>query len=108
MASNMHQTCAVWNALVDTESGAVDDHGGMDHLRPFLGPATKLAANELVWLTDKTPHEALPQAEDGYRQFFRVVTSGINLWFEEHSTPNPNCPLPKHVRIIRGNKFELG
>jgi hypothetical protein len=105
MASNMPGTCAVWNALVDTQTGAVDSHGGMDHLRPFLGPATKLSANELVWFTDKTPHEALPQEEDGYRQFFRVVTTGITLWFEDHSTPNPKCPLPDHIQIITGSKF---
>jgi len=107
MASNMHHTCAVWNALVDTQTGAVDSHGGMNHLRPFLGPATKLSANELVWLTDKTPHEALPQEQDGYRQFFRVVTSSISLWFEDHSTPNPKCPLPDHVQIMKGSKFQL-
>jgi hypothetical protein len=85
----MPVTCAGWNALVDTQTGAMDSHGGMDHLRPFLGPATKLSANELVWFTDKTPHEALPQEEDGYHQFFREVTSGIALWFEDHSTLNP-------------------
>lgn len=31
--------------------------GGMAHLRPYLGEARKLAANELVWLTDKTPQK---------------------------------------------------
>jgi hypothetical protein len=106
MASSLSNTCAVWNALVDTTTGAVDRQGGMELLRPYLGPPTLLRAVHLVWLTDKTPHEALPQQEDGYRQFFRLVTSIISLWFQEHSTPNPKVPLPSHIRVVKGNKFD--
>ncbi len=62
-------------------------------------------ANQLIWLTDRTPHEALPQEHDGCRQFFRLVTSKISVWFEEHSTPNPMVPLPEYVEVIRGSKF---
>jgi hypothetical protein len=91
--------------LVDNSSGEVNYRGGMEHLRPYIGKGTTLSANELVWLTDRTPHEALPQVRDGYRQFFRLVTSKISLWFEDHSTPNPNVSLPDYVTVIRGNKF---
>jgi len=103
MASNLSDTCSVYNALVDQT--AVDSHGGMDHLRGYIGPPTLLQANELVWLTDRTPHEALPQEQPGHRQFFRLVTSKISLWFEEHSTPNPKVPLPDYVQRIQGRKF---
>jgi len=105
-SSNMSNTCAVWDALIDTTSGAVDTFGGIDNLRPYIGTLTKLGANQLVWLTDKTPHEALPQQRDGYRQFFRLVTSKISLWFEEHSTANPRVPLPDYVKVIKGDKFD--
>ena len=107
MASNTSGSCAVWNALVvDSSLGDVDYHGGMEHLRSFLGPPILLQANQLVWITDRTPHEALPLTHGGYRQFFRLVTSDISVWFHEHSTPNPRVPLPSHVQIIRGSKFK--
>jgi len=103
IASNMAGTSAVWNALVD--KSVVDSHGGIEPLRPFLGPPTQLEANELVWLTDRTPHEALKQSQEGYRQFFRLVTHEISFWLEEHSTPNPLTPLPSHIPIVEGSKF---
>jgi hypothetical protein len=104
VASNVNGTSKVWDAIVK-QTGAVDSHGGMEHLRSSLGDGYELAANELVWLTDRTPHEALPQQEDGYRQFFRLVTSEISVWFAEHSTPNPKVPLPDFVRVMYGSKF---
>jgi hypothetical protein len=103
MASTVDNTCAVWDALVD--NGGVDSHGGVDHLRPLLGEARLISGNELMWMTDKTPHEALPQKGNGYRQYFHFVTSEISLWYEDHSTPNPKVPLPAHVKVIRGSKF---
>ena len=105
MASNMNDTCMLWDALVNKGKGMTDFHGGGEHLRPFIGEGTMLKANELAWLTDRTPHEALPQTKSGYRQFFRLVTSNISVWFKEHSTPNPKVPIPDYVQIVEGNKF---
>lgn len=106
MASNIQNTSQVFDALVDkTVPNIVDRHGGCEHLRKLIGPGTKLAANELIWMTDCTPHEALPQKESGYRQFFRVVTSKVSHWFAQHSTPNPLVPLPDSVIVVHDNKF---
>jgi len=106
-ASNVADTTAVWDALVDKKKdpSLVDAHGGIEPLRRFLGRPTLLEANELVWLTDRTPHEALKQTQGGHRQFFRLVTSAISFWFAEHSTPNPLVDLPSHVRVVEGSKF---
>ena len=104
MASSVSNTCAVYNSLIDKKG--VNSQGGMDHLRGLIGEPTLLEANELVWLTDCTPHEALPQEEPGYRQFFRLVTSMISLWYEGNSTANPKVPLPDYVQVIPGSKFE--
>ena len=104
MANNIDNTCAVFNALV-TDKSVIDSCGGIEHLRSFIGEPYNLKANELVWLTDRTPHEALSQPKSGYRQFFRLVTSEISLWFEEHSTPNPKVSLPDFVQVIKGNKL---
>ena len=106
IASNMSNTTAIWDALVDPKLGAVDTHGGIEHLRPYIGKGKKLPAGLIVWLTDHTPHEALPQQEDGYRQFFRLVTGDVSVWFASHSTPNPKVPVPSHVKVIGESKFQ--
>jgi hypothetical protein len=108
MASSVSNTSEVWDALVDkTVRGIVDKHGGCEHLRSMIGPGTKLQAGDLIWMTDCTPHEALPQEESGYRQFFRVVTPYVSHWYADHSTPNPRVSLPDHVTVVRGGKFEI-
>jgi hypothetical protein len=141
MASSVSNTSEVWDALVDKNvSGIVDKHGGCEHLRKLIGPGTKLQAGELIWMTDRTPHEAIPQQhrpaplpfsslrafcargpmtcaplirrvipqqESGHRQFFRVVAPYVSHWYADHSTPNPKVPLPDHVTVIKGNKFEI-
>jgi hypothetical protein len=107
MASSVANTSQVFDALVDkNKEGIVDQHGSCEHLRRIIGPGTKLKAGELVWFTDRTPHEALPQKQSGHRTFFRVVTPRISHWFAEHNTPNPLVSLPEDVVVVRGNKFE--
>ena len=68
-----------------------------------------MEANDIYWLTDRTPHEALPMKESGYRQYVRIVTSDVSVWHEDHSTPNPNgvVPDPAVTKIIKGSKFQV-
>jgi len=42
-----------------------------------------------------------------FRQFFRLVTSQVSLWYADHSTPNPLGvkPDPAITRIVVGDKF---
>jgi hypothetical protein len=105
MASNMDNTSCVWDVLVD--KSVANSHGCIEHLRPFLGEGHKLKAGELIWMTDRTPHEALAQQVDGYRQFFRLVTSEISIWYAAHCTPNPSVPLPDFVKVSHENKFAV-
>ena len=83
--------------------------GDCKHLRELLPPwkSEQLRENMMYWLTDRTPHESLPLREDTYRQYFRVVTSEVSVWFEEHSTPNPLgvLPDPSKTKIVKGSKF---
>jgi hypothetical protein len=107
IASNRSDTTEVWDALVDSSvPGMVDKGGGCEYLREWIGTGTKLQANELIWMTDRTPHEALPQQSSGNRQFFRLVMPSVSHWFAKHSTANPKVPLPDHVKVIEGDKFE--
>ena len=105
-ASSVANTSVVYNALIDKNiPGIVDKHGNCEHLRRCIGPGTKLKAGQLVWITDRTPHEAVPQEEGGYRQFFRVVTSNISHWYAQHSTANPKVKLPSNIIVVEENKF---
>ena len=94
MASSVAGTSEVWNALVDSRvPGLVDRHGGCEHLRSFIGEGIKLEAGELIWMTDCTPHEALPQEASGYRQFFRVGLHvfPIGLLITRRRIPRCHC-----------------
>ena len=108
LASTVDDSTALWDGLVDSSvPGITNRQGGIDHLKPFLPDwaATKLRAGELVWLTDCTPHEALPQTTGGPRSFFRLVMSDVTHWYAAHSTPNPKVPLPANVKVIEDSKF---
>ena len=41
------------------------------------------------------------------RQFFRLVTGPVSLWYQDHSTTNPLGvkPDPKVTKIVAGDKF---
>lgn len=49
----------------------------------------------------------MPLKEATFRQFFRVVTSNVSLWYRDHSTPNPLGvePDPEITRTVVGDKF---
>lgn len=104
MASNMTGTTAVWDRRIETPGPG----GDIDWIRSELGDPYVLSANELIWMTDACPHESLPVNQIGTRQFFRLVTSQIDLWYTENSTTNPLGIIPPdHVRLITQNKFEM-
>jgi hypothetical protein len=75
--SNRSDTTKAWDALVDSSvPGIVDRCGRCEYLRPWLNEGTTLKANELIWMTDRTPHDVLIQKADGHRQFFQLVIGG--------------------------------
>ena len=104
MASSVADSCRVWNARIDP--AAVGHLGDITPLRSALGPGTTLRAGELVWMTDLTPHESLPLPAGTARSYFRLVTSGLTVWYADHSTPNPlGVTPPPDVQILVGDKF---
>lgn len=95
MASN-DGACRAWNEIMEDR----DEHGACE---PLSQPIN-MKASIMYWMTDKTPHEALPSNANTHRQFFRLVSDEISLWFAKHNTENPtgvkpNCP------ITHKNKF---
>ena len=95
MASN-DGACNIWNEYVEER----DQFGACS---PKTKPE-KMKANMLYWLTDKTPHEAIPSVNGFERQFFRLVSDEVSLWFSQHNTPNPLGILPT-CEIVDYNKF---
>lgn len=91
MMSSVSNSCQIWPLQISNPHEVTDKHGGIEHMRPYMGEPYKLQENELVWFTDTTPHESLPIDTDKpiYRQFFRLVTGKISVWYSKHNTPNP-------------------
>jgi hypothetical protein len=89
MASNVANSCRIWNCKVEDLGEVVGPLGDLEHLRSELGEGETLGAGEVVWITDATPHESLPLKSGTARQYFRLVTSEISTWYVDHSTPNP-------------------
>lgn len=114
MISNVDASCAVWPILIDHPEQTADRHGGIEHMREHLGEGHRLKANELCWITDRTPHESLPiqavasdpGAQAVYRQFFRLVAGPIAVWYAKHSTLNPlgvqpDAPISQEDKFAR-------
>eukprot|EP00808_Paulinella_micropora_P023495 g75639.t1 len=107
MASNVSGSTAIWNAGIRDVGNVVGELGDLEHMRSVLGPPAVLKEGELVWITDRTPHESLPVPGAQYRQYFRLVTSEISIWYEQHNTPNPlGTKPPPEVKIEARNKFD--
>ena len=106
VASSISGSSRAWNCGIDPS--AVGPLGDIEHLR-FLLPGTGevLDPGQLYWITDRTPHESLPLKVKTYRQFFRLVTADVSLWYKDHSTANPLGvePDPGITKIVVGNKF---
>ena len=64
-------------------------------MREFL-PAKEilLEPSQVYWMSDRVPHESLPMKKTTMRQFFRIMTSEVQFWFQEHYTANPMGVLP--------------
>jgi hypothetical protein len=92
----------------ENENEVIGNLGDIEHLRSSLPiPGKVMEKNKLYWITDRTPHESLPMKSQIYRQFFRLVTENVGVWYEQHSTKNPKGVIPNSniTRIIKKNKF---
>jgi len=107
IANSVDNSCEVFDFVV--ADGVMGPLGDLEHVRDLLGKSgTPMQSGSLVWMTDRTPHAALPQLESGRRQFFRLVAGPISHWFADHSTENPLVSLPDDVEVVKGDKFMMG
>lgn len=99
----------VYDEVIEKPEEVTDRFGGIEHMRETLGPGRKLAAGELCWITDKTPHESLPSLQPPHvkfvhRSFFRLVVGRMSVWYSKHDTPYPldilpDCPIEDHDKF---------
>merc|ERR1712038_1571969 len=106
MASSVPKSCRIWNLTIKEPGQAVNSLGGLEHMRDILPEGAIMEANKIYWLTDATPHESLPLETEAYRQFFRLVTSSLSVWYPEHSTANEKVKVDQSVTVVvSGSKF---
>ena len=107
MASNVSDSCKLYNCEI-MDDKLIGELGDIEHLREFMPKGEVMEKDNLYWFTDRTPHEALPLKGRKHRQFFRLVTSQVSLWYIDHSTKNPLgvMPDPKITKIVKGSKFD--
>eukprot|EP00794_Sanderia_malayensis_P004923 gene4923-5570_t len=106
MASNVNESCRLYNCEVINDD-LIGELGDIEHLREFIPEGDTMQKDCLYWITDRTPHESLPLKKSTTRQFFRLVTKDVSIWYEDHSTKNPLgvVPDPEITRIVKGSKF---
>lgn len=107
-----HSLCWYKNGLEHRENGLCIENSeeicwyfcGVPHR--IDGPAFEYSnGDKYFWFTDRTPHEALPVEKDTFRQYFRLVSHKVSVWWQQHSTPNPFGVQPD-CKILTHSKFE--
>ncbi|KXS17193.1 hypothetical protein M427DRAFT_54841 [Gonapodya prolifera JEL478] len=94
--SNVARSSRVYRSMV-TSTAMVGHDGDIGSVRHLFPRHTDLGAGDIFWMTDRTPHESFHVKKKVYRQFFRLVTGPIGVWFSKHNTPNPAGVLPNCV-----------
>jgi hypothetical protein len=90
LANSIDDSCALWDATHKNTSFD-GDIGDLAHDYPFEH-ATLMKAGDVHEIGILTPHESLPVAKNGNRQFIRIISSGVH-GREENFTKNS---LMKH------------
>ncbi len=85
IASDVDESCAVWDATHDDTS----EDGDLGHVADLypLDRGTKLRRGEVCRIGILTPHESLPALRTVQRQFLRIVGAGVH-GREEYFTEN--------------------
>ena len=100
MANSVPNSCALYDMAVEASgAGGEIPYEIVDDVPEVLADP-----DTIYWIHDRVPHESLP-VEDVMRQFFRLVTSEVSVWFADHSTANRLGVEPTAKKIF-GNKFK--
>ncbi len=85
-ASTVSGSSRIWNAKIPrVPNSALQEGCDIEHLRAVLNENAEWVepeAGEVYWMTDSTPHKSLPLKAGTYRQYFRLVTGYVSVWWE--------------------------
>ena len=81
IATSEADTAQVWAVTVDEPESVVDEHGGLEYLRGEIGQGRYLKANEICWITDRTPI-SVDHAKQ--YQFFMLVVGPVHVCRSNH------------------------
>lgn len=99
MASNISNSCRIWDIEI-TESQRSQQLQKLQNLIKNPQCAQyEPKENELIWMTDRTPHMSLPLKQYAFRQWFRLIIDPIETWSSECDTIN-NLGIQPMCKII--------
>ena len=90
LANNLDDSCAIWNS--DHRDISVDGDLGNFAQDYSYNDAIFMKAGEVHKIGILTPHESLPVKTNFFRQFLRIVGSGVH-GRESYFTQNPLIPF---------------
>lgn len=98
IANNVNKSLRVYDMEI-SNPGHLGDCSKLDLINPY-----DVEANTLINISDRTPHEVIALAYPVRRQFFRLVTGEVSVWFSKHNTANrlgvlPACPIVDHDKF---------
>jgi len=102
IASSVENSCRAWDIEINTPGPM----GDCERYRTELEEEEDIVmrSHYIYWLTDRCPHESLPMKKRENRQWFRLVTSAVDIWYQDHSTKN-RLGIKPDCEVISGNKF---
>lgn len=104
MVSNVNNSCKAWDFEINEDM--IGHLGSCENMTMPEDKEHIFEKDQLMWLTDRTPHESMILLKDTYRQFFRLVMSNVSIWYSRHSTSNRlGIKPPNEVMIIDESKF---
>ena len=99
LMSSVVESTKIWKCKVRNK--AVGKNGNIEHMREFLPSKNcwngMMEPGKVYRITDRTPLDCLPLKTETKVQFFRITTSKVPFWCQDHYTANPNGVLPEIV-----------
>ena len=88
-------------------------NGNIEHMREFLPNAAKncwngmMEPDKVYRITERTPLDNLPLKKQTKVQFFRITTSKVPFWCQDHYTASPLgvLPDPRITDIVSDGKI---
>ena len=111
LMSNSPESTNLWKCKIKEK--IVSKNGNIEHMREFLPNAAKncwngmMEPDKVYRITERTPLDNLPLKKQTKVQFFRITTSKVPFWCQDHYTASPLgvLPDPRITEIVSDGKI---